>query len=670
MSKNINSDSKKQPLLNNEDLLSVDSKRLNESFSVFPSKRSFLLSGDVNINGEDDDAYENNNDNIYNIRKNLNKSFFPLKLKDFFLNSETDDDEIQAADDEDPEYESMKKKSIIKNILQLKKTNEWNEYLETYRKNVREKHSIIHRIKTVFNINSDLIIIWKNIYSAFTICIVFLFLFKYIFITLGESDSDYVIEKRYIFVYNIINFVFVIDFVFSLITLIFNGGSKMTIIKFPLKIYNIIPFPLSKKYIYFILPKFFRVDLFEKLFKSSETFINVNIAHYIQNYYLKIFVTYTTNMFKYLIIFYLYAHCTSCLLAYFNDLKYYSSLYYTIEAFTGIGFGEQKLKTIQSILIVILDLFIGVNLFSIIIANINYLSDKLYSFNRETSFNENFEFLLFRIQKSIGKIFPIHLKQLMTSFLLFRRGLTYIDIKQEHKYLLVNCKKSVIDEIHMKLFNFLRNLYKNYFLDEDFMNAVFENMKPKILKKNKLIIESGEKVNKLFFLLSGDVFAYDSKENPIFVINDGFIIGDYEFLTGTLSIFNYRVHPKKPAYGFTIDKNEWDDIAKKYVKSMKYFVEQSNKKRVKHIEWLRNRKIKSGIELFEKKPEKINNDKNNNLRLSVRKLELIKPVTKKNEMYMDRNIEVIKNIDEFYRDMNIMEVNFFNAKRKILNQII
>ena len=39
-------------------------------------------------------------------------------------------------------------------------------------------------------------------------------------------------------------------------------------------------------------------------------------------------------------------------------------------------------------------------------------------FNRETSFNEQFEVLVFRIQNSTGKVFPSRLKKLMSLFLL------------------------------------------------------------------------------------------------------------------------------------------------------------------------------------------------------------------------------------------------------------
>ena len=149
-------------------------------------------------------------------------------------------------------------------------------------------------------------------------------------------------------------------------------------------------------------------------------------------------------------------------------------------------------------------------------SNIKNLSNKIYAFNRDTSFNDNFEFMIFQMQKSIGKIFPSKTKQKMVSFLLFRRGLSFQDIKEEYNNILNLCNNNLYEEIRKKLLDFLKLEYKIYFSkdkNDDFMFEIFEHLKPKVFKENKIIFKYGEKVNKLYFLLNGQIYAYDFKNN-------------------------------------------------------------------------------------------------------------------------------------------------------------
>ena len=263
-----------------------------------------------------------------------------------------------------------------------------------------------------------------------------------------------------------INVMFTFEFIFSVLILIFNGGSKLTYFKIPYKLYCAIPFPLEKKFILFLIPKFFRIDLIQRLFSLIEIFINTHVSHYILNYYLKSFVTYIVELFKVLLIFGLYAHCLCCFLVYFEGIgviNYLSGLYYSIQSFTTIGFGEQSPATKGGLVIMIINLFLGVNFMSVTTSNIRYLYNKIQDFNRETSFNEQFEFLVFQIQRSTGKVFPNHLKTLMHLFLLYRRGMAYYEIKNKNKLLFANCRQKVVNDIHSRLFNYLKRDFSIYF---------------------------------------------------------------------------------------------------------------------------------------------------------------------------------------------------------------
>ena len=142
-----------------------------------------------------------------------------------------------------------------------------------------------------------------------------------------------------------------------------------------LQIYCAIPFPLEKKFVFFLIPKFFRIDLIHKLFSLIEIFINTHVSHYILNYYLKSFVTYLVELFKILLVFGLYAHCFCCFLIYFEGvdaIKYLHGLYYTIETLSQIGFGEQSPATQGGLIVMSISIFLGINFKSITNSNISF----------------------------------------------------------------------------------------------------------------------------------------------------------------------------------------------------------------------------------------------------------------------------------------------------------
>jgi hypothetical protein len=622
----------------------------------------------------------------------------------FYEQSEESDEDDYDDNGEDDLYhtekrvKSQKFKRFVKNSIEIKRSKEWKEYMDVYEKRVKESQTLLYKLKTIFHINSDFIVIWKTTLRIFHIFILFIFFFKYIFLTLAKDDSSLIIPKRILLIYYMINAMFIIDLVFSVLILIFNGGSTLTYFKLPLKIYSCIPFALKKENFYYILPKFIRIDIFQKIFSSWENYINLKVELYVREYILKIFIKCIIQIIKYLLIFGLYAHINCCILSYFDDLNYPSSLFYTIEAFTVIGFGEQSPKNIKSVTLVILNLFVGVNLFSLMSSNIKDLSDKMYSFNRDTSIFDNFEMSIFQMQKSIGRILPSKTKKLMISFLLFRRGLSFHDLKEEYGNIFDVCKNSLIDDIHKQLFEFLKLEYQNIFFksgDYEFMYEIFENLKPKIFKANQIIIKYGEKVNKLYFLLNGQIFATDHNKNPIFTMIDNSIFGEYEFITKTLSLFNIIVSPKKPAYGFTLDRNTWEKIIKKHVYSANNFIKKIIIKRKKHMEWLNSKRK----HVFEKMPtikeEKFDDEKNeiNNINdvsidskrenkkfINIEKNKIKKKknsisvpletnILENNHKYKYSNINIIRNIDELHREINKIEFNFIDNKNLILKNL-
>ena len=638
-------------------ILSLDEEKNPQSKKKFHEEDFFLFGTNKNKRRRKRKSYM---ENINNLITNEESTSFNMNSSAF----------------------NQKKKSIIRNILDLEKENEWSDFIEEFQKKYKEEGKITKKLKLLFNINSDFMVIWKFNFSLFYMIILFIFFFKYVFLELPLLKEEEEPKKRIIFLYMIINIMFGFDLILTIFVIITNGGSLITFLKLPLKIYAVIPFPLKASYIPFLIPKFCRVDLFRRVFDSIEHFILVNITHYIQNYYLKSFMTYTNKMFTYLLRFGLYGHFTCCIFSYLDGIKYISALYYTIETFTTIGFGENSPKTQNSLFIGIINLFIGINLFTVMTCNVNFLMSKIYSFNRETSFKQQFEVLIFQMQSSTGKVFPTHLKQLMSFSILFRRGLSYNDIKIQYDDVLKVCRNKMIKEIQRTLLSFLR---KEYFLcfpncEKDFLNSLLEVLKPKVFRTNKIIVNYGQKVNSLYFLINGELFAYNKNGKPVFTIFNSTLFCEYEFITGTTSDFVIKVHPKIPAYGFLISKEDWENISQKYVISTKNYINYVYEKRKRYLQWL-SKSYKRNNLSFEisgnNKIEDINinniistekynidNDKISSNKKIDFKSNLI-PVKHKNIKYDLNNIEIIKKIDELNKEIHYLEISIIEYKRKM-----
>ena len=343
--------------VNNTNKNNLDNNK-NTSTSTFMNNfnKIFLNKGKKNNKKTKSDEY-NNNINLLGdelINKNIDNK-----------DDNSDSNSIVSDEIEEPEIIKTnpvdKFRSTIKRVIYKWNTNEWNKLLKLYEARIKEKNSFKYKMKNIFNIKSDLMVIWKLTFSAFNIIFVFIFFLKYIVMDLSKREyEDEETSKKILFLYSMINLMFLFKLILSILVIIFNGGSFLTFLKLPLKIYNAIPFQLKKSNIFLLIPKFFRIDLFEKLFSLIESFINSNVAHYIQNYYLRIFITYTNDMFKYLLVFFFYAHCLSSLLCFFYDesggekIGYVSALYYTIETFTTIGFGDLIHNNSESLLVMIL----------------------------------------------------------------------------------------------------------------------------------------------------------------------------------------------------------------------------------------------------------------------------------------------------------------------------
>lgn len=509
---------------------------------------------------------------------------------------------------------NYKKKSIIKNIIDLKKENEWNEFIKEYKKDKKKKNKIKILFKKTFNINSDFILIWKFFYSLFYMIIFFFAFMHFIFFELVNINDKSFPKKRFIYLYYIINFMFLLDLILSILIIISNKGSLFSYLKIPIKLYLVIPFPLEKKYIIFLLPKFCRVDLFRRVFQEFEHFIVEYIIPFIQNYHVKIFILYINRLFAYLLEFGLYAHFACCLYCYLDDVNYINGIFYTIEIITTIGYGEHSPKNVYSMILVMVTIFIGSNLVIVTNCNINYLTKKLHSFSRNTSPGIQLETFIFHIQSSTGKLFPKKLKESLDSFIKFHQGLSFENIISSYFPIFSLFRPKIREDILKESLDFLRLEYKLYFTgcEIDFINALFAALKPRIYGENKNIINIGQKVNKLHFLLNGVLFAFDVNDKFVYNIDNNSIFCEYEFITGLKSEFNIKTLPNSVAYGFVINKKDWDNISKKYIFSTKKFIKLCVERRKNFVKKL-NKIYENKKGVKNKRNDKIKCNRDNNI---------------------------------------------------------
>ena len=550
-----------------------------------------------------------------------------------------------------------KKKSIIDDLIRLKKRKEFNAFMKKYKKKLKYTQNLKYQLKTVFNIRSDFIIIWKFIFSLFNVFIIYLIFFKYFILELSIKPKNYIEKNINIkLTYILIQLMFTIELIISIFILIYNKCSYSSYIKLILKIYNIIPFTLSRKYFNYMIPKFFRFDLIQKLFNIIELYLKISIINNIPNYYIKIFLTYLNQLFKFLLIFGLYAHCTGCLFTYFNRIKtekiiknnYTSSLYYTIETFTTIGFGSFDLKKSgnESKIIVCINLFIGVNMFSMITSNLRYLIFRLIKFKREISIKKKFEFLILKSENNTQRVFPLNLEKLINANLLINRKISLKYIKNEYEKIFSLFKPEIKKDLFNNLLNYLKEEYHIFFENnETLMYKILANLKPKIFKKSQSIISYGETINKMYFLLKGKIYLLDKNGKTIFMYNKSTIFGDFEFISGFVSDFEYKVENNKSAIGFELSKEDWNSILKEEILSCKKFFKFSLNKKIKIYELKKLYSKKNNI-----------NIKNDNKKDNKNKI-INKKRTIKNEI----------NLLRFH--INKLETDLIELKKNIFNVI-
>ncbi len=176
-------DTKNKILLEKKEDYNNNINDKNESLFMKKFKETFLNMGD------NKKKKKRRNSDDYNNLKFIN---------DEFINKNINIDENSDMFSNVSDYEELDEKanaldrfkSAVKKVIHKKKTKEWKEFMESYVKDIKENIRYKYIMKNIFNIKSDLMVIWKVTFSAFSIVFVFIYFLKYILMDISKQQDD------------------------------------------------------------------------------------------------------------------------------------------------------------------------------------------------------------------------------------------------------------------------------------------------------------------------------------------------------------------------------------------------------------------------------------------------------------------------------------------------
>ena len=132
--------------------------------------------------------------------KKAKKKIEPLELlEDDNETEEEDEDSIVFLHKNDKKRDKIK--GLLKDVIKTKKTNDWIEYMNTFKKEVKDKQAFCNKLKTIFHKESNFVIITKTIIRIFHIFFTFIFFIKYLFCNVVYFESTLLIPKRFMVIY-------------------------------------------------------------------------------------------------------------------------------------------------------------------------------------------------------------------------------------------------------------------------------------------------------------------------------------------------------------------------------------------------------------------------------------------------------------------------------------
>jgi hypothetical protein len=487
--------------------------------------------------------------------------------------------------------------------------DEWEKFFSSMQEKIN-KSTFKDQLGFFFGEESKYMKIWKNAFSLFIVVVVYIYFLKALYLDYENKNENFLKipnshtdDLTIIKVYKLINLMYIIDMILNLIHF-FTLNSLLDkllniFLIIPIKILMCIPISIDSKYLLVI--KFIRLDSISNLVTLSKDYCRRIIEVYVHKDWLKVTMIYLNEILKYLFMCILYAHFMTCIYAAIekddpdlnsdpNESFYIKCLYITFSTFTNVGYGEYTPHTNTTFFLFMINMYFGYSLFILITYHVRMLFSQYQNFKKKQSNKKEFEDYLFKLQKSTGKIVPRDLRNIIYAHLLLKKAMSFPEFFEIYKKYFKYLRNDFRNKITESLFDYMSKEFNIFFYgcSRTFMMKVFTKLKPKIFKPGKILINKNEKVEKLYFIVKGEIeilhnqyveenekFEKNQNQIPFFEIKNSTIIGDWYFHTGTLSEYVYKVCNDHVAIGFELNSKDFIKIAEDEIESAREFVLKS-----------------------------------------------------------------------------------------------
>lgn len=474
--------------------------------------------------------------------------------------------------------------------------DEWDEFFV----NVKEKmvnQSTQEKFISYFDEKSKYIKIWRVCFSVFVVCVVYIYFFKFFCLDLldilANSQSDYcenLIDVTVYKVYHLICLMYSIDCLISIIQIFTTKSTFLKILNIlviiPIKVAMLIPFPLTTAPLFWMTFKFMRLDLIYTLFTIVKDHCYKIIDNNIHSSMLKVTMIYLNEIFKFLLIFVLYAHFMTCVFAYIekknaslnqlhfsNQVFYITCLYSTFSTFTNVGYGDYVPGSNLAMFLFMVNMYFGFDLFCVVTLHVKMLVLTLRNYKKQKTFRRDLDKFIFHLQRNTGRMLGKNLKNVIYSHNLIKHGLSFLEIFKSYHKLFKNCRNDIKSQLTFSMFDYLYKEYAIFFKNcsKNFVVKIFPKLKPKVFEPGKVVIDLNKNVNNLYFLLTGNIEILNKDRILFFEIKTSTIFGDWFFHTNTYSNQIYRVSQDNFAIGFVLKKEDYIKIAEEDLNSSREF---------------------------------------------------------------------------------------------------
>ena len=365
--------------------------------------------------------------------------------------------------------------------------NEFKKFIE-FNKSKIKNHTVYQKLEIFFSYKSTFMQIWKTTFAIYVVLVIYIYFLKHFAIRFEEEEEDNITQKPVYKIYQLSNFLYLIDCLFTIVHLFFPHSTKyrlLTIfILLPLKIIMSIPFKLCSDYKIYISTKFLRIDTLHTVSSKFRKFCKNLIEKFVWNASWSRFLLNLIYVFKYVLIFTLYVHFMACVYSLFDnnpkDLDantiYIKSLYYIIVTFTTVGYGDSTPKELKSIILILLTMCLGIILLCILSTNVINLFVQMIGISIEDEYNYNLEEFIYNLQRGGKKLMPVCIRETICSYFIIKKKICPDDFYNSNFY--INLPSTIKNEVNKIIYRKLILNYGIFFTNcnQDYILKIFNKL--------------------------------------------------------------------------------------------------------------------------------------------------------------------------------------------------